>query len=341
MSLAHYLAVVRKKRLPFWQQSKILTAAGDFSSLPTEKLWELHDELVKSLHAGKARKAQIPPQEGQSSLLDLKLELVHRIYRACTLCPLRCRVDRLSGETGKCGLTKDAWIFREGLLVSEEPFVVPTHEIFVSGCNMSCKFCQAWEGVAQTQIGVRFVPSRFTQLVELRKSQGAVNVHFVGGEPTVNLLAILEGLKVLEANLPLVWNTNLFVSDEAMKLLDGIVDLLIADFKFGNEECAQRIGRAKDYVSIVQRNLVKANEIASLVVRHLVMPEHIDCCLKPVVFWVAQNLPNVTFHLMLNYVPDWKAWDEPNLSRRLTEKEKRKAREIVEAIGLGKVIVSD
>ncbi len=340
MSLTHYIAVVRKKRLPFWQQSKLLTIGNDLQSLPTEQLWQLHDELVRLLHTNKSEEKQTPRQEGQSSLFDLKLELVRRIYRACTLCPCLCQVDRLSGEVGRCGLAGNAWMFREGLLVSEEPFVIPTHEIFLSGCNMRCKFCQAWEGVVQTQVGIEFTTSRFAQLVEIRKRQGAVNVHFVGGEPTVNLLSILEGLRALEIDMPLVWNTNLFVTDEAMKLLDGIVDLFIADFKFSNDDCAKRVSGVKNYVATVQRNLVKASQVSSLVVRHLVMPEHIECCLEPVARWVAENLPNVTFHLMLNYVPEWKAWNEPNLCRRLTDTEKRKAREIVNAVGLKKVLTS-
>lgn len=341
MSLAHYLAVVSKNRLPFWQQSKLLTVGSDLQLLSTEQMWQLHDELIRSLHTAKSVKKRTLWQDGQSSLFDLKLELVRRIYKACTLCPHLCQVDRLSGEVGRCGLAKNAWMFREGLLVSEEPFVIPTHEIFLSGCNMRCKFCQAWEGVVQTQAGIEFTPSRFAQLVEFRKGQGAVNVHFVGGEPTVNLLSVLEGLKVLEIALPLVWNTNLFVADEAMKLLDGIVDLFIADFKFGNDDCAQRVSSTKNYVATVQRNLVKASQIASLIIRHLVMPEHIECCLEPVIRWVAENLPNVTFHLMLNYVPEWKAWNEPNLCRRLTDTEKRKAREIVNAVSLKKVLTTE
>lgn len=126
-----------------------------------------------------------------------------------------------------------------------------------------------------------------------------------------------------------------------MKLLDGIVDIFIADFKFGDNECANRVGGVTNYVATVQRNLLKAREIARLVVRHLVIPGHIDCCLRPVALWVAENLPNVTFHLLLNYVPDWKAWSDPNLNRRLTEAEKRKAREIVKSVRLRRLLVSE
>jgi Uncharacterized Fe-S protein PflX, homolog of pyruvate formate lyase activating proteins len=118
----------------------------NFSSLPTEQLWQLHDELTKSLRT-KKRGNEPTQQAGKSSLLDLKIELTRRIYRSCTLCPLMCRTDRLNGEMGRCGLKADAHVFRDGLLVSEEPFIVPTHELFLAGCNMRCKFCQHGRGL--------------------------------------------------------------------------------------------------------------------------------------------------------------------------------------------------
>lgn len=340
MSLAHYLAVVKGKRLPLWWRSKFFAVPDNFSSLPTEQLWQLHDELTKSLRT-KKRGNEPTQQAGKSSLLDLKIELTRRIYRSCTLCPLVCRTDRLNSEMGRCGLKADAHVFREGLLVSEEPFIVPTHELFLAGCNMRCKFCQAWEGIVRTKLGFKLTGSKFASAVELKAKQGALNIHFVGGEPTVNLLAVLVSLKSLDLPLPIVWNTNLFATDEAMKLLDGVVDLFVADFKFGNDECAQAVGGVGSYVATVQSNLLKASQISSLVIRHLVMPGHIECCLEPVVSWVAQNLPKVTFHLMLNYVPDWKAWRDKALSRRLSQSEKQTAKAIVKSKGLKRVLISE
>jgi len=339
LSLGHYLAVVRGKQLPFWWQSKSLVIPESFPSLPTEQLWQLHDELTKSLHT-KQRRNEPAQQAGRNSLLDLKIELTRRIYRSCTLCPLMCRIDRMNGEVGRCGLKADAYVFREGLLVSEEPFIVPTYELFLTGCNMRCKFCQAWEGVVRTNLGFKLTGSNFAPKVERKAKRGALNIHFVGGEPTVNLLAVLVSLKSLKVPLPIVWNTNLFATDEAMKLLDGVVDLFVADFKFGNDECAWGIGGVRGYVATVQSNLLKASRIASLVIRHLVMPGHIECCLVPVVSWVTQNLPKVTFHLMLNYLPDWRAWSDKALSRRLNESEKQRAMAIVKSVGLKRVLIS-
>lgn len=340
MSLNHYLAVVRGKQLPFWWRSKFIAVPDGFSSLPNEQLWQLHDELTKSLRTKRGENK--PTQRtDESSLLDLKVELTRRIYRSCTLCPLMCRVDRLNGEVGQCRLEANAHVFREGLLVSEEPFIVPTYELFLTGCNMRCKFCQAWEGVVRADLGFELMGSKLAPKVEQKVKQGALNIHFVGGEPTVNLLAVLLSLKSLKAPLPIVWNTNLFATDEAMKLLDGVVDLFVADFKFGNEECAQAVGGVRGYVATVQSNLLKAFKIASLVIRHLVMPGHIECCLLPVVSWVAQNLPKATFHLMLNYVPEWKAWSDNRLSRRLSQSEKQTAKAIVKSMGLKRVLISE
>jgi putative pyruvate formate lyase activating enzyme len=114
-----------------------------------------------------------------------------------------------------------------GFWSSEEPFIVPTHELFLAECNMRCKFCQAWEGIVRTKLGFKLTGSKFVSTVGLKAKQGALNIHFVGGEPTVNLLAVLVSLKSLDLPLPIVWNTNLFATDEAMKLLDGVVDLFV------------------------------------------------------------------------------------------------------------------
>ncbi len=339
MGLKHYLAVVRQHRLPLWWRSRQVPALPNWKTLTTDQLWAHHDELVNLLHSRQRRTLRANAL-AQPSLLDVKRELVHRHYQACDLCPWRCGVNRLKGEKGVCGLGAEARVFREGLLVSEEPFVVPTHELFLTGCNMRCTFCQAWEGVVRTDSGIPFSPAFFKPLVQQRQREGACNVHFVGGEPSVNLLAVLNALRVLDIPLPLVWNTNLFITDETMRLLDGVVDLFLVDFKFGNNECAQRIGKVSGYVSTLQNLLPLASRSASMVVRHLVMPGHLDCCLEPVVRWVAENLPQVPFHLMLNYIPDWKAWDDPQLQRRLTGKEKRAAQQIVRSSGLRKVLVT-
>ncbi len=330
----------KERKLPLWWLCKFFPCPADFASLKTEELWQVHDELCRQLRKSWSQR-KFSNQSLKPSLLDLKIELTRRNYRNCTLCPWLCKVDRLKGEVGRCGLGSQSWFFRWGILVSEEPFIVPTCEIFLSGCNMRCKFCQAWKGIVKTKIGEPLTQNRFHKIVQHGASKGAKNVHFVGGEPTVNLLGVLNALQTLTEPIPVVWNTNLFVTEEAMKLLDSIVDIFLTDFKFGNDDCAENLSGAVNYVAVVQRNLLFASRTARLVIRHLVMPGHLDCCLESVAKWVAQTLPSVTFHLMLNYVPDWKAWDEPNLCRRLTEDERRRAKEIVKEVGLKKLLVSE
>lgn len=332
--------IVEPKNLSLWWRCKHIPCPDDFAYRKTEELWQVHDELCRQMKENKLT-PRLSTQPPKPSLLDLKIELTSRNYQSCTLCPWLCKVDRLKGQMGKCLLGAQSWVFRWGTLINEEPFIVPTCELFLSGCNMRCKFCQAWEGIVKTKIGQPLNCYNFSQIVWQGLTKGATNVHFVGGEPTVNLLGILQALQILTEPIPVVWNTNLFVTHEAMKLLDGIVDIFLVDFKFGNDDCARNLSGAVNYVATVQRNLLFASQIARLVVRHLVMPGHLECCLKPVANWMAQKLPFVTFHLMLNYIPDWKAWDESNLNRRLRDAEKEQAKEIVRSIGLMKVLLTE
>jgi putative pyruvate formate lyase activating enzyme len=84
-------------------------------------------------------------------------------------------------------------------------------------------------------------------------------------------------------------------------------DVWLADFKFGNDDCAQRLAKVSDYTRVVEENLLWANEHSELIVRHLLMPGHLDCCWKPVAEWLAENLPGVKVNLRSGFWPAWHA----------------------------------
>lgn len=332
VSLAHYQTVTERRCAPLWQQCKgVPCSSWDWASLSDEELWQLHGDGVQGLDGHRR------DDPGFATLFDLKTELARRNLRACALCPWRCRVNRADGERGRCGVGGEAWVFREGLLVAEEEFLIPTHELFLTGCNIRCVFCQAWEGVAETRLGFPLSSDGLCYATQHRFEQGAANIHWVGGEPTVSLLAVLESLRDLDLMLPVVWNTNLYVTDKTMQLFHGLVDLFVADFKFGNDDCASQLSGARDYVATLEGNLLAASGMASLVVRHLVMPGHVECCLEPVACWVAEHLADVPFHLMLNYVPDWKGCEDPVLGKSPSALEQRHAQALVKAYRLNLV----
>jgi putative pyruvate formate lyase activating enzyme len=158
-------------------------------------------------------------------------------------------------------------------------------------------------------------------LIRYRKYQGSRNVNWVGGDPTPNLLCILETLKECEDNIPQVWNSNMYCSTETMKLLDGVIDVYLTDFKYGNDGCAKRLSKVEGYLEVVKRNHKIAHDKGEVVIRHLVMPNHFDCCSKPVMDWIAKNLPNAVVNIMAQYRPEYHAYDYEDISRHVSIEE--------------------
>ncbi len=331
-SLNHFLQIKNRQKLPNWMVCRLIPVpVVNLSKQPTRYLWRVHQFLLRQIGAIGSRES---PQQPSVSLLDLKAELCQRFYRLCRLCPWDCRVDRSRGEKGVCGLSDQAVLFRSGIHWNEEPVLRPTQELFLTGCNMRCLFCQSWRGIVQPQRGQVLSPARFARLTNESRLSGANHLHLVGGEPTVSLLAILNGLQYLTQPVPIVWNTNLFLTRPAMDLLNGVSDLIVADLKFGNDECAQTVAGVRPYWETVTPNLQYAAKFSDVIVRHLLMPGHVDCCWRRVAFWLRENLPGVPVHLMLNYCPDWKALRDPLLNRFCSEAERQEALKIGRAIGV-------
>ena len=127
---------------------------------------------------------------------------------------------------------------------------------------------------------------------------------------------------------PVVWKSDFYGTPEAFDLLRGAVEVFVADFKFGNDACAQRLAGVENYLAIVGRNLLLAAEQADLIVRHLLLPGHEECCFRPIVHWIKRHLPDVKFSIRDGYLPMWQAARHAELSRTLAAGAGRKARTI-------------
>jgi putative pyruvate formate lyase activating enzyme len=233
----------------------------------SDDLWKIHVEALNE--------QKLSDVEPEKSLLDLKIELASRIFHNCCYCERRCGVDR-SRKTGNCGVGKSI-ISSEFLHIGEERVLIPSHTIFFSGCTFNCVFCQNWD-ISQVSSGLFFKPEKLVEIIHKRKLQGGINVNWVGGDPTPNLKYILEVLNLCKENTAQIWNSNMYCSLETMNLLNGIIDLYLTDFKYGNDKCAKRLSKVDDYFKIVKRNHKIAYENGHMIIRHLVMPNHIDCC---------------------------------------------------------------
>lgn len=232
-----------------------------------------------------------------------RVRTLERAYEACRLCPRQCGVNRRAGETGWCGAGLEARCFREMIGYNEESTLTPSHQLYFSGCNLRCGFCtvSAWNHAGSA------VPALSAELlveaVRMRRMKGARTLNLLGGEPAVNLLGILELLAMLEPGIRVVWNSNLYYNPIVAESLAGLADVVLADFKCGNDECARRLLGGSDYVGTVRDNLRRAAAGGELIVRHLLMPGHGSCCFEPVAQWLASELPGVKFSIRGNYMP--------------------------------------
>jgi putative pyruvate formate lyase activating enzyme len=128
----------------------------------------------------------------------------------------------------------------------------------------------------------------------------------------------------------------MYLSELAMKLLDGVIDVYLTDFKYGNNKCAERLSKVKRYWDVVTRNHKLANKQCELIIRHLVLPEHLDCCTKPILRWIADNLDTtrVRVNVMDQYHPDYKAHEYNELRRVLKSEEFNEALSYANGLGL-------
>ncbi|MEM1689240.1 MAG: radical SAM protein [Candidatus Hadarchaeales archaeon] len=342
-SLNRYFAVMEDKLPARFQICKRISVKIDLSSdesillaehkAAMEKFWK----TLSKIDDGKIRLQEMEIPE--VSLLELKIELAKRILRKCHFCERRCGVDRTIGERGACGVGEKPKVASEFMHYGEEPELVPSYTIFFSGCTFKCRFCQNWDISQFPDEGTEANPRILARLVENARDNGARNVNWVGGDPTPNLHAILEALWFCKTNIPSVWNSNMYLTTEAMDLLAGTQDIYLTDFKYGNDKCAERLSLVKNYFAVVSRNHKIAAADSELIIRHLVMPNHLECCTYPVLEWIAKNLGHETrVNIMDQYRPEYLAPKFEDINRRITVEEMDKALSYARKFGLKNII---
>ncbi|MCP4692497.1 MAG: radical SAM protein [Desulfobacterales bacterium] len=253
----------------------------------------------------------------------------------CRLCPRACGADRLAGETGWCGTGAETCCFMEFVHYGEEPGLVPSHTLYLSGCNLDCLFCHT-HADRRRRRATPLGPENFREIIDRGKKEGAVNINLLGGEPLVNLPALVLLFSRVR-NIPrLIWNSNLYCTGETLEMLRGIPDLYLVDLKFGAGECAKRLARAADYPAVVMarlRELARWDD-ADVIIRHLVLPGHLDCCTAPVLHWIAEKLGKVRVSLRLDYLVTPRAGKDPDLGKFLSGHEKNRVEKMARDLGL-------
>lgn len=226
----------------------------------------------------------------------------------CHLCPFHCGAMRSTGE-GVCRVGTTSYVASEMLHWGEEEPLRPAHAIFFSGCTARCHFCIAARFAFRPTYGVPVNADMLAQRILLRQTQGARSVCFIGGDPAPHIPLIIETLSLIGKcrTIPVVLNSNFYVTDEALDLLDGWIDIYLPDLKFGPasgpQSCGETLGGMPDYWQVVTRGIDRTlAQGARVIVRHLLMPGHFDCCTAPVLAWLAER-PDLEVSLLTQYLP--------------------------------------
>ena len=274
------------------------------------------------------------------------------IMKSCELCPRRCGVNRHKGRSGVCRAPGTSLVISSAHphFGEERPLVGKggSGTIFLAHCNLRCVFCQNWE-TAHLGIGSEEnIDDLASMMLKLQKT-GCHNINLV--TPTHYSAHILKALDIAAERglrLPIVYNTSGWERLEIIRLLDGIVDIYLPDFKYWDSDMSAKYSAEADsYPEMTGKAILEMHRQVGvakpakdgimqrgLMIRHLVMPNNIGGSEK-VMEWIAGNLPKDTYvNIMVQYSPVHKAYDYPELSRRITQKEYLKVVTKAKALGL-------
>ena len=213
--------------------------------------------------------------------------------------------------------------------------------IFFTSCNMRCAFCQNGDISTDKDNGEETDPRTLAAMAWRLRREGCHNINWVGGEVVIHLHAIVDAICLLgrqfeptqvelaralktkadrfcsydedpgsaeyegRFNAPMLWNSNFFITLESMRILRVLTDVWLPDFKFGPGRCAMALAKTPWYWDTVTRNLDLIAEWGEdFSIRHLVMPNHVECCTYPVLDWIAEHVPEAPVNVMAQFHPD-------------------------------------
>lgn len=286
----------------------------------------------------------------ESGEAQQRIQQAYAHLHSCDVCPLRCGVNRLAGETGVCETGVRAQVSSFGAHFGEESPLrgwAGSGTIFFARCNLRCVFCQNYE-ISQTGRGREVEPEELAEIMLRLQAAGCHNINLVSPTHVVPqiisavLIAAQAGLR-----LPIVYNSGGYDSLEMLALLDGIVDIYMPDMKYGDDEIARRYSKAPRYVEInraavreMQRQVgdlqMDEQGIArrGLLVRHLVLPNRLAGSEKVLQFLAEEISKNVYLNLMDQYYPAYQAHHYAELNRPITSQEYQQAVAIARQLGL-------
>ena len=285
----------------------------------------------------------------ESGELKKRINQLKEKIRTCDLCPWRCRADRKEDDKKSvCGGGYYPKVSSYNLHFGEEPPISGysgSGTIFLTGCQLRCVYCQNYP-ISQLRYGNEYSFEEFADMMIELQHKGAHNINFV--TPTPWIFQILKSLEIAikkGLEIPLVWNTSGYEDIEALKFLDGIVDIYLTDMKYSDDRYSLKYSKAKSYFSIVKKAVIEMySQVGDfvmedgigkrgLIIRHLVLPENISGFEEILKFLKENVSSNVFISLMSQYFPAYRANEFTELSRKITKEEYDRALYLLEKYG--------
>ena len=282
---------------------------------------------------------------GESKGFELREELLE----CCQLCPRKCRVNRLAGEVGFCGIGTEAIVASAGPHFGEESVLVGrggSGTIFLAGCNLKCVFCQNFD-ISHCAAGTKVSPAELAELMLGLEARGCENINFV--TPTHVVVQIAEAIRIArqqKLRVPIVYNCGGYESVDSLNGLEGLVEIYMPDFKFVDGQVAERFCKAEDYPEVCKEALKEMhrqvgdlqveNGLArrGLLVRHLVLPNGLAGSREVLDFLATDISPHTFVNVMGQYRPCYGAGEFSEIARTASREEIAEAKEYARQLGL-------
>lgn len=278
-------------------------------------------------------------------------------YENCLLCPRKCGINRRTGQTGVCGVSSEIKVARAALHYWEEPCISGKRgsgAVFFSGCSLHCVFCQNRE-ISDGKEGKVISKERLSDIFIELADKGANNINLVTpGQYIPDIVWAVNDAKSRGMKLPIIYNTSGYENVTELKLLEGIVDVYLPDFKYMDSTLSARYSRAKDYPSVAKQALsemvrqqpdVVIDDATGLIqkgviVRQLLLPGHVNDA-KAVLKYLYDTYHDHVYISMMSQFTPIALKDYPEINRTVTRREYERLVDYALKIGITNAFIQE
>lgn len=272
------------------------------------------------------------------------------IFKECALCPRECRADRAAGKVGRCHVGAAVRVARAALHMWEEPCISGTEgsgAVFFSGCSLGCIYCQNRE-ISGGKSGLDISVTRLAEIFLELQEQKANNINLVtAGHYVPQVVQALTMAKDSGLGIPIVYNSSGYEKVETLRMLEGLVDIYLPDFKYISSKLAEQYSGASDYPEIAKAAIQemvrqqpeprfdeRGRMTKGVVVRHLLLPGHVREAKSVVEYLYTMYRNQIYISMMNQYTPGAGVENDPLLYRRVTKREYERLLDFVGEIGI-------